>query len=88
MSMSEKYDLKPCPFCGSTCRMVSFFVDEYDGALNNNTLIMQCNGNGCGIEFRIERCFGSLFDVSPRTLFAMWNRRAGEKEEEKKDALD
>ena len=76
MSMSEKYDLKPCPFCGSTCRMVSFSVDECRGASNENTLIMQCNG--CGIEFRIENCYGFSIDASTKSLFAMWNRRAGE----------
>ena len=66
--------------------MVSFSIDEYQGAPNENTLIMQCNG--CGIEFHIERCFGFSIDASTRKLFNIWNRRAGEKEEEKKDALD
>ena len=74
-----KIDLKPCPFCGSTCKMVSFSVDEYNSTLNESTLIMRCNDNGCGIEFRIER-FGSSIDESKKSLFAMWNRRVGDSE--------
>ena len=74
-----KTDLKPCPFCGSKCSMVSFSVDEYRGSPNENTLIMRCKG--CGIEFHIERCFGFSIDASKKILFAMWNRRAGEERE-------
>lgn len=81
-----KTDLKPCPFCGSKCSMVSFSVDECRGAPNENTLIMQCKG--CGIEFHIERCFGFSIDASAKMLFAMWNRRAGEEREEKKNGTD
>lgn len=76
--MSEELNLKPCPFCGSTCKMVSFSVNEYCGSMNENTLIMRCNGHGCGIEFHIQRCFGSSIDASAKTLFDRWNRRVGE----------
>lgn len=77
--MSELFDLKPCPFCGSLAELgfagKTFYYTDKHGEPRTNGFYytVKCKNEICG-------CIIGTYE-EPKMAIEAWNRRAGEKGE-------
>lgn len=75
MMNSGTYELKPCPFCGSTPTIMSReFFEELDE--ENGLACITINCKNCGLDFRDHTHDEHNYFVRAFLVSEKWNRRA------------
>ena len=70
--MSDKTELKPCPFCGSDAYLVSDFNEEYAGTDKCMTANVRCSNQKCLTwGYIADSCVGE----TEQEAIDAWNRR-------------
>lgn len=74
MSMTEKIELKPCPFCGGEAKIFQVGIDANPDSVLNGTFVIGCDGiNGSLCPGYIYKC--SPVYMSKELAVKMWNDR-------------